>query len=294
MKSHIDIVAETTRAGIISVVVNGLLFALKLLAGISIGSVAIVVDAWHTLSDSLTSFIVIIGARIAGKPGDEEHPFGHQRAEWIAALVIAVLLSVVAINFAYESIKRLREGGTLEYGWLGIAVLLVSTLGKELLAQYCFFVCRRTQSESLRADGWHHRSDALSSLLILIGVLLGRGQVWLDAVLGMLVAVMIFLAAISLLRRVGSLVLGESPSSQLVQDLSAIANRVSGRDVRLHHVHQHVYGDHREVTMHIRLDNDMSVADAHVLLDRMKADMRSELHVEPTILIEPLEMVVCK
>ncbi len=279
---------KTAAAGFLSVAVNTLLFAAKLFAGISTGSIAIIADAWHTLSDSLSSVVVIVGALVAKKPQDDEHPFGHERAEWIAAIIIAVLLAVIGVNFAIEAVSRLSSPtGHVVYGRLAIAVLIASVVAKELLAQVCFYSARKNGSQALKADAWHHRSDALSSLLILAGVLFGQRFIWMDAVLGLAVSVMILLTAFSIMRQVGSMVLGESPGSQFVKDLQRIANQVVGKDVDLHHVHKHSYGDHCEVTMHIRLDNGMSVAEAHELVDLIEEQMRQQLGIEPTIHVEP-------
>lgn len=284
MKTHHR---TSVRAGTISVVVNALLFGAKLWVGLVTGSVAIVADAWHTLSDSLSSIVVIVGAVVAGKPQDDDHPFGHQRAEWIAALIIAVLLGVVAFHFAVDSVDRLLAGISVEYGTAAVLVTAASVLIKEALAQYCFFGARRNNSEALRADGWHHRSDAGSSAIILVAIVFGRQLPWIDPVLGLIVALLIFITAVTLFKRVGSLVLGESPDSDLVKNLSRLANREAGCDVFLHHVHQHTYGDHREVTMHIRLDNEMQLDKAHAVVDAIENCMRQELDIEPTIHVEP-------
>lgn len=285
MKQNVD---SVSRAGILSIVVNLILFTAKLMVGLSIGSIAIVADAWHTLSDSLSSLVVIIGARIARKPEDDDHPFGHQRAEWIAAVVIAVMLAMIAGNLGLDSIQRIQSSEGIFFGPSAVAVTAVSVLLKEALALYCFFIARRCSSEALRADAWHHRSDALSSLVILSAILIGYRFEWMDALLGLLIAGFILFTALVLLKRVGSLLLGESPDDDMLRRLSEIADRVAGQPVDLHHVHQHVYGGHKELTMHIRLSGTMNLADAHAITDKIEQVMRTELDIEPTIHIEPL------
>ena len=111
------------REGWVSIVGNILLFILKFWAGIVSGSIAIIADAWHTLSDSLTSVVVLVGVKLSLRPADREHPFGHGRAELIAALVIGVLLSVVAFNFVVEGVQRLRERQEVNYGTFAIIAL---------------------------------------------------------------------------------------------------------------------------------------------------------------------------
>ena len=161
-----------SRAGWVSIFTNLLLFALKYWAGIVTGSVAIIVDAWHTLSDSLSSVIVIISVRISGKPPDKDHPFGHGRADLIASMIIRIMLAVVALNFFIQSFERLMNREAVQFGRIALIAIIISILLKELLAQYAFFASRRTGSKVLRADGWHHRSDAISSVLVLIGIFL--------------------------------------------------------------------------------------------------------------------------
>ena len=156
--------------GWLSIITNTLLFTLKYWAGIVSGSIAIIADAWHTLSDSISSIFVLIGARMSTKPPDEHHPFGHGRAELITAIVIGMFLAFVAYEFIRESILRLTTNEYGRFGPLAIIATTVSIIVKEMLAQFAFWAFRRTGSKTLRADGWHHRTDALSSLLILIGI----------------------------------------------------------------------------------------------------------------------------
>ena len=148
--------------GWLSVVVNLFLFAIKLWAGIISGSVAIVADAWHTLSDSLSSLVVIFGARVSAKPPDDEHPFGHGRAELIASVLIAALLGFVAYEFIRESISKLYEHEAAHFGTIAIVVTIISIVVKEGLAQYAFRAGRKTNYSSLRAVGWQHRCDDAS------------------------------------------------------------------------------------------------------------------------------------
>jgi len=210
------------RAGWISILVNILLFGLKYWAGIASGSVAIIADAWHTLSDSISSLIVVIGVRISSRPADQDHPFGHGRAELLAAVIIGAILAVVSIEFGIESIKRLAGGESAEYGTVAIVITVLSILAKEGLARYSFFAGKKTGSRSLRADAWHHRSDAISSILILAGIFLNKFAWWIDGVLGLMVAVLILHAAFGVLRDAYNSFLGEKPAKDLVEKVNEI------------------------------------------------------------------------
>ena len=154
--------------GILSAVVNTALFLLKLWVGNRSGSISIVADAWHTLSDTATSLVVIFGFWMSTRPKDSKHPFGHGRSEVIAALVIGTLLAVVGFNFFRESLVELRGRTAAEFSRAAIVVFAVSVVVKEGVAQFSIRAGRRINSPSLAADGWHHRSDAIASGLILL------------------------------------------------------------------------------------------------------------------------------
>jgi cation diffusion facilitator family transporter len=172
------------------------LFGFKYWAGISSGSVAIIADAWHTLSDSITSIIVVISVWIASRPADEEHPFGHGRAEILATTIIGVILAVIAVEFFIESVQRLVRREAANYGTLAIVITAISVLAKEGLARYSIIVGKKTGSRSLKADAWHHRSDAISSVVILVGIFLNKYIWWIDGAMGILVTLLILHAAL--------------------------------------------------------------------------------------------------
>ena len=279
------------RQGWISIFANGLLFISIYWVGIISGSVALMADAWHSLSDSLTSIIVILGAKISSKPPDKEHPFGHGRAELIASIIIGVILGLVGFEFAKESVLKLVNKEGVLYGRSAIWVMAISIGVNELLAQYAFWVGRKTGNPSLKADGWHHRSDALSSIIILTGIFFANYFWWIDGLLGFVVSLLLFHAAYDIIKDGTNPLLGEKPEKDLLNKLKTIANESSGIDTHLHHVHVHRYGDHVELTMHIRLPKEKTLQEAHAIADKIEADILSKLHIEATIHMEPLKSV---
>ncbi len=170
--------------GVLSIVLNTALFGLKYWVGLSTGSIAVIADAWHTMSDTLTSVIVILGFKISSMRPDKKHPFGHGRAEIISSVVIGVLLAVVGFNFLVESIHRLQHHTAASFNSSAITVFAISVVLKEALAWFSIWAGRKIESQSLIADGWHHRSDSVASLLILLGMLFGRYLWWVGAVMG--------------------------------------------------------------------------------------------------------------
>ncbi|HOP13465.1 cation diffusion facilitator family transporter [Lentimicrobium sp.] len=273
--------------GWLSIFGNILLFVLKFWAGIVSGSIAIIADAWHTLSDSLTSVVVLAGVKLSSRPADREHPFGHGRAELIAALIIGVLLSVVAFNFVVEGVQRLRDRQAVHYGTFAIAVTAFSILAKEAMARYAFWVAKRSASRSVRADAWHHRSDAISSIVILAGIFAGKHLWWIDGVLGIIVALLIFYAAYDILRDAMNTMLGEQPEPELISQIAEICHNESMLELHPHHIHVHRYGEHTELTMHIRLPDNMTLFDAHEIATRIELRLKNDFGVISTIHMEP-------
>ena len=274
--------------GWMSIIMNFILFILKYWAGTVTGSLALIADAWHTLTDSVSSVIVLIGGTISRKPADEEHPFGHGRVEHITSIIIGVLLAIIAFDFVLQAaVKFSTREGTI-YGTLAWIATIVSILVKEAMAQYAFFAARKTRSSILWADGWHHRTDALSSILILAGLLVGKYFWWTDAVLGFLVALMIAYASYDILRKEIRSLIGEKPSGELVASIMKTAQSTSKIPLHLHHIHVHTYGDHTELSCHIKLPGSMSLTEAHEICTRVEQSLLDQHQIIATIHPEPL------
>lgn len=275
--------------GWLSIVTNTILFGLKYWAGTISGSVAVMADAWHTLSDSLTSVVVLVGSKISQKSADEDHPFGHGRAELVASIIIGVLLAIVAFNFLVESIDKLKHGETAEYGWFVIVVFVISVVGKEALAQFSIRAGKKTDSKALLADGWHHRSDAIASVLILVGVFLGRYFWWIDGVLGILVALLIFYATYEILKQSIDPLIGEKPDEKLISKLQSLISQTVTDRFDLHHIHIHRYGSSTELTFHIQFLHNISFKEAHKAATQVETKLKKEMNINATIHIEPAE-----
>lgn len=274
------------KEGWLSIFANSILFGLKYWAGVATGSIALIADAWHTLTDSVSSIIVIIGAKISDKPADNEHPFGHGRADLVSSVIIGVLLVFIAFEFVLKSINQLKGGEQVIFGTLAIVVTIISIIVKELLAQYAFWAGKKIDSPILKADGWHHRTDALSSVIVLIGILLGRYFWWIDGVLGLIVACLILYAAYEILRDSSNRLLGEIPSDKLILEINKITKELK-LDVCPHHFHMHKYGGHIEMTFHILLAPNLSLEEAHNQANLIENALRQKLNIEATIHMEP-------
>jgi cation diffusion facilitator family transporter len=275
--------------GIISVIVNCVLFILKFWAGVVTGSIALTADAWHTLSDSLSSIIVIVAVKLSSKKPDNEHPFGHGRWEQIAALFIAFLLGIIAFDFLKDSIIEFKSHEYTQFGTLAIVVTIISIIVKEALAQYAFYIGRRTANVSIKADGWHHRTDALSSVVVLIGILFANQFWWIDSVLGAIISFMLFYATFQIAKEAVNKLLGEKPSSELIEKINHSIEQNLFNDFQLHHFHIHNYVGHQELTFHIKLRNDMSIQEGHKIATDIENIVQKQFGIISTVHIEPLD-----
>jgi cation diffusion facilitator family transporter len=276
--------------GVLSVVVNAVLFGLKFWAGMLTGSIALIADAWHTLSDSLTSVFVAFSVKLQSKKADKEHPFGHGRWEQISSIFVALVLGIIGYSFLENSIDRFKNKESVVYGTIAIVVTIFSIILKEVLAQIAFYIGRKTDNVIVKADGWHHRTDSLSSLVVLIGILVTKFAAdfwWMDSVLGMFCALAIFYAAFSILKESISKLLGEEPRHDLVVQITNEIKSIYKNDFNVHHLHLHNYITQKELTLHLKLDKNMTNENCHkiatdvekIILD--KFDMVATIHVEP-------------
>jgi cation diffusion facilitator family transporter len=273
--------------GWLSIILNTILFGVKIWAGLRSDSVAMVADAWHTLSDTFTSLIIVASFWLAVRPPDKEHPFGHGRAEVIGAIIIGTLLAVVAFTFFTESVSRLENYQAAQFAPRAIIIFGVSVVIKEALAQFAFWAGRKINSRALLADGWHHRSDALASGLIVVGALISSHYWWIDGVLGIFVSALILYVAYSVLKDAVSSILGERPDPRLEEQIRTIITQTTPVASCVHHVHLHRYGEHVELTLHVKLPQQLNLEEAHELASRLEEVIRTELNFEPTIHLEP-------
>ena len=280
-------------SGSLSVVLNALLFGVKFWAGIVTGSVALIADAWHTMSDSLTSIFIIIAAKLAAKKPDKEHPFGHGRWELIASLLVAFVLALIAYSVFTNSLDRFQDGESVIFGALALYITIGSIVIKELLAQYSFYLGRKFDNTAITADGWHSRTDSISSVVILAGIIITRfvpGLWWMDSVLGMICALIILYAAYKVLKDSVTRILGEEPKADFIEKLQSEVEKISDTNLKLHHVHIHNYVSHKEITMHICLDENKTIKEGHDLASLIEDMIAEKFNMEATIHVEPFEI----
>jgi len=247
----------------VSIIGNVLLAIIKLAVGFLYSSIALISDGVHSLSDVVTSVIGYVGIRISSKPPDRSHPFGHSRFEPLVAFLIGEALLVVAYEIGRDSVYRLLGGEVIEVNSIMLGVTILSILAKEVMFRYSVHVGRKLGSQILIADAYHHRSDSLSSLAVLVGLGAQRlGFRYGDALAGLVVA--IFLLKVSfdiILQNIGYLT-GQAPPFEVCEE---IRNRALGvpNVLGVHDLRAHYVGNKLHVELHIEVPPGLTLKEAH-------------------------------
>jgi cation diffusion facilitator family transporter len=289
---RLDTDADRARVGKLegwaSIVVNVLLFLLKGALGLMAGSVALIADAFHTLSDCVTSIVVLFGFRMAEKPADDQHPFGHGRMENIAAIVIGVLLAVTALEILRVSVDRLLHPVTLHAADWVIATVAGTVVVKELMAQFSFRLGRMIESEALMADARHHRSDALSTVIVVAALIVAHWRLpWVDGAMGVCVALMIAWAAYESLRDSIGPLLGQPAPDRVFQEIDRIARDVPGV-LGVHDIVVHRYGAMSVISLHIEVCATENAMRLHELSDQVEMKLDRRFHGHSVVHVDPI------
>ena len=275
--------------GWVSVLVNTILFILKMTIGILVGAVSVIADAVHTLSDVISSAVVIWGFKQTEKPADVEHPYGHGRAEYIATLIVAVLLCVAGIEFIEASIERIRNPQLVSPAWWMIVLLLVTITIKEITARYAEFLSAKIASGTLHADAWHHRTDAISSLLVVCALIAGKyGYPAVDGWAGLGVALFLIYTGFEISKDAVDDLIGKPPTSEEVETIRQIVMNVDGV-LGAHDITIHSYGHDKFASVHVEIDAERSTAAAHDISEEVEDKLEQALGVEPTVHMDPVQ-----
>lgn len=273
--------------GWVSIVVNILLFVIKITIGLAINSVSLIADAVHTLADSATSVVVIIGFKMAKKPSDKEHPFGHGRMESIATLIVSVLLLIAGVELLKKSVHSIINPQTTMAS-LGVILLIVGTiLIKELMARFSFVLGDLIDSKALKADALHHRSDVIATALVVVALIASRfGFDRIDGIMGILVSLIIFYSAYEIAKEAVSPLLGEAVSKETLKKIEKIAKNhveVSG----VHDIIFHRYGRTSIISLHTEVSDKEDVSKLHTISEEIEDEISREMggmivvHIDP-------------
>ena len=279
------------KVSIITIIINITLCIVKVVAGIIGKSSAILADGIHTLSDVLTTLVVIIGLKISSKDADEKHPYGHEKYEPVFAKLLSIILTGTGLFIGYEGIKILRSGNIQVPGKIALIAAVLSIVAKEGMYWYTIKVAKKIKSISMEADAWHHRSDALSSIGTFVGILGARlGLEILDPIAAIIVSVFIVKVGIDLyLQSIRGLV-DESADEETITRIKNLTMDVEGVE-GIKSLKTRNFGNKIYVDIEIFVDNNITVTKGHeiaeyvhdVIEDNIEDVKHCMIHVEPKL-----------
>ncbi|HHY09762.1 MAG TPA: cation transporter [Firmicutes bacterium] len=268
---------------------NVVLTIMKAVIGFLSGSLAVSSDAAHSASDAVSTILVLLGFHIANKPPDEKHPYGHGRAETIVAKIIALMLILIGANFAYTALKVILRGSYRIPGQSALWVSLFSIAAKELMYRYAYRVGKKIDSPALIADAWHHRSDAISSIAALLGVLLARlGYPIFDPLMTIVVAAILIKVGWSMAFTIIDELMDAQVDSKILKRIKKIVLETENVHA-LHDLKVHKHGAEYHVHCTISIPADHTIAAGHDLTHLIEKNICSEysgvthvhIHLEP-------------
>jgi len=272
LKSENEFEKAAMKVSAVSIVANVLLSAFKLLAGILASSGAMVSDAIHSASDVISTVVVIIGIRLSGKASDKEHPYGHERMECVAAIILATILAFTGLGIGYTAVAKILSGNYGELtvpGVLALVAAVVSIAVKEGMYWYTRSYAKKINSSALMADAWHHRSDALSSVGALVGIAGAMlGYPVCDAIASLCICFFIEKAAYDIFKDAIDKMVDKACDEKLEDSLKNCAleqEGVLGVDL----LRTRVFGNRVYVDIEISADGDASLRDAHKIAEHV-------------------------
>lgn len=281
---------EVRKVTLIGSVVDLLLGVAKILVGWIAHSQALIADGVHSLSDLATDFMVIFAAKHAHREADEDHPYGHGKIETLMTVGLGLALMLVAVGITWDAVRRLfNPDELLQPGSMALVVTVASILSKEFLYHYTMRLARKLRSNLLRANAWHSRSDAISSVVVLIGIAgTMAGLPYLDAIAAVGVALMIAKIAWDLSWSSAQELIDTSLNADDVERIRGMINKVGGVR-RIHMLRTRKSGSDALVDVHIQVDPTLSVSEGHRIGEKVRDDLIQQIEevADVTVHIDP-------
>jgi len=280
--------AGAYKATVVGIVFNTLLFLIKLVTGIMSGSIALLSDAFNSLTDIVTSVAIFICVKVSDKEADEGHPFGHTRAEPIAGLIVAILAGILGFEIIRASIERLITRQSLNIGTLTLLIPAVTMVVKLLMARYFKRVGAELRSPAIKASAVDSINDVYLAIATLTGIAGAAFGYWfLDPLAGLIISGWIIYSGYNIGVENIDYLMGKAPESELMEGIKRAALAVGGvqslNDVRAHYV-----GNFIHVEIHIEVDKNLSTFDSHAIgenaakaIERLEAIEKAFIHIDP-------------
>ena len=275
------------KVSIISIIANVVLAAFKLVAGILAHSSAMVSDAIHSASDVFSTFVVMIGIKIASKEPDEEHPYGHERMECVAAIILATILCITGLGIGKNALSNItgNSGEMAVPGVLALIAAIVSIIVKEAMFWYTRHYAKKIDSGALMADAWHHRSDALSSIGAFIGIIFARmGYVMMDSIACLVICVVIVKAAYDIFKDAIDKMVDKSCSLEVEAEIRTIVMSVDGVK-GIDSLSTRLFGNKMYVDIEIRADGEKTLNETHEIAEAVHDSIEAQFEKVKHIMV---------
>lgn len=276
-------------AGVTGIVCNLLLFALKLLAGTISGSVSITADAVNNLSDASGSIVTLVGFKLASRPADDEHPYGHARMEYLSGLAVAVLILVIGVELVKSSVGKILHPEAVEFSALIVVILVCSILVKLWMAVFNRKLGRRIGSAALTAAAADSRNDVISTGAVLLACIVGQlTGLKIDGYVGLLVALFILWSGVGIAKDTIDPLIGAKPDESLVH---AIAYLMTSHPsiLGIHDLMVHDYGPGRQfASAHVEMPGEGDAFEHHEILDTIEHDIKRQMGIGITLHCDPI------
>lgn len=275
--------------GIVGIIINFMLFLIKFFVGMFVGSIAISADAFNNLSDAGSSVITIIGFKMANKPADAEHPFGHGRIEYLSALIVAFLVMLVGVQFIKSSIERIFNPTVVTFELVPFILLLISIGFKVWLSTFNKYIGNKINSSALKAAAADSLGDVFTSSTVVISFLISKFTTFpIDGYIGVFVALAILYAGFGLVKETLNPLLGEAPDPELVNDICEKVLSyplISG----VHDLIVHNYGPGRIIaSLHAEIPSDVDIMEIHNTIDMAEREVSRDLNIHLVIHMDPI------
>ena len=279
-----------TMAGIFGIVTNFILVVIKLFIGILSFSISIIADAINNLSDMGSSLLTIIGFKISNKPADKDHPYGHQRVEYIISLIIAMIIAFVGLELFTTSIEKIITPDEIKFEVITFVVLGVAIVLKAVQGLFYLSASKKIDSLSLKASAKDSINDCISTTAVLIGTIISKVSGYnVDGIVGILVSGFIMYSAIMLIKETMSPLIGEKPDPELVEKVSRTVLSYP-KILGIHDMITHLYGPSKVfISLHAEVDANDNVLVSHDLIDNIEQDIKKEFGIELVIHMDPIE-----
>ena len=293
--TNIESTEVRTRYGMLASVVgifcNVLLFSVKLTIGLILSSLAVTADAFNNLSDAASSIISFIGVKMAGKPADAEHPFGHGRIEYIAALIVSFLVIEVGFTFFKSSISKILHPEEISFDLVPFVILILSILVKLWMAFFNNKLGKRIDSKVMLATAADSLGDVITTSATVLSIIICHfTSINVDAIAGLIVSAIVIWSGISIAKDTLEPLIGERVPAELYQKITDIVESYDGI-VGTHDLIVHNYGPNRSMaTIHAEVPNDINIDVSHEIIDKIERDVKKDMNFLLVIHLDPVEM----